>query len=133
MPLVWNVLASVSHILESLHDIFSVESFVLAVDPEESPQAGETTSAGFLGGSIQGREFWRGLRTGGESGARAFKEQCIKNQKPGAIVTVDSTINASPSASKQSSKNVKLDLYDSMRKALRSVGLPFDGTTLMLR
>lgn len=120
MPLVWNILASVSHILESLHDVFDVESFVLAIDPEESFQGGETTSAGFLGGSLQGREFWRGLRTGGESGARAFKEQCIKHKKPDAIITVDPTVNASPSIStKQSSKNIKLDLYDSMRKALR--------------
>lgn len=75
----------------------------------------QSPSEGFLGGSIQGREFWRGLRTGGESGARAFKEHCIKNKVDGENCNNDS----SASSSKQSARNVKVDLYDGMRKALR--------------
>ncbi|KAE9407823.1 hypothetical protein BT96DRAFT_809070 [Gymnopus androsaceus JB14] len=126
---IWNILSSVSRVLESLHHVFGLESFVLAVDPEESPIL-SYPSEGFLGGTMQGREFWRGLRTGGESGARAFKEHCVKNKaprKPDAIVnykqmdTDKSTKGSASVSSKQSAKNVKIDLYDGMRKALRSV------------
>ncbi|KAJ3744386.1 hypothetical protein DFH05DRAFT_1494936 [Lentinula detonsa] len=125
----WTILVNLSRILESLSGVFGIESLLLAVDTEDS------TGQPFLGGTVKGREFWRGMRTGGESGARAFKEQCLKNQSsrnvqpispdqriplnnPSKSVSTSSVIDVS---SKQSARNVKVDLYDGVRKALRAV------------
>ncbi|KAJ3906714.1 hypothetical protein F5879DRAFT_945006 [Lentinula edodes] len=127
---IWTILVNLSRILESLSGVFGIESFLLAVDPED------ITSQSFLGGTIIGREFWRGMRAGGESGAKAFKEQCIKNkgsknvphsvahnQHPlsgnsSKFISPSSVINVS---SKHSAKNVKVELYEGVRNALRTV------------
>jgi hypothetical protein len=78
-----NALHHISDSLESLNLITSnasstsiasplpsIQSFFLALNPQD-PQ-----DEGFLGGSILGREFWRGLKGGGTGGARAFKLFC---------------------------------------------------------
>lgn len=125
---VWTILVNLSRILESLSGVFGIESFLLAVDPED------ITSQSFLGGTITGREFWRGMRAGGESGAKAFKEQCTKNKGSKNVahsvahnqhlLSGNSSKSISPSSvinvsSKQSAKNVKVELYEGVRNALR--------------
>ncbi|KAF9066638.1 hypothetical protein BDP27DRAFT_1404306 [Rhodocollybia butyracea] len=136
---IWQILVRLSTVLESLSSTLDIESFVLAIDT--SSQESSITN-GFLGGSIQGREFWRGLRSGGDSGARAFREMCVgasargnqvlinaddvsdnkKETKTGSakITARPSSAGASGSNSNLSfSRNVKVDLYDGVRKALR--------------
>ncbi|KAJ3974689.1 hypothetical protein EV361DRAFT_893309 [Lentinula raphanica] len=127
---IWTILVNLSRILESLSSVFGIETFLLAVDPED------TSSQSFLGGSVRGREFWRGMRTGGESGARMFRELCLKHKDLKNLQSNDSsqrtpsdnttTNSASTSSvvnvsSKQSARNIKVDLYDGVRKALRLV------------
>ena len=62
-----SLLRAISATLEKLHEIFYIDSLLLVVSPSD------TSSDGWLGGSMTGREFWRGLRGGGVSGAKAFK------------------------------------------------------------
>ncbi|KAJ7903504.1 hypothetical protein B0H14DRAFT_2665165 [Mycena olivaceomarginata] len=96
-----------------------VQSFLLAVDPSDP------TGSGFLGGSLLGREFWRGQRGGGDAGAKAFKLHCFKS---GARTPAPSTAEASsskpappPAIPKIApARTLKADLYDGVRKALRS-------------
>ncbi|KAJ6513230.1 hypothetical protein C8R45DRAFT_962897 [Mycena sanguinolenta] len=114
-----SVLSDASRILESLCDASGVQSFLLAVDPADP------TGSGFLGGSLLGREFWRGLRGGGDAGAKAFKLHCFKS---GARTPIPSMTEASssklappPAVNKVApARTLKADLYDGVRKALRS-------------
>ncbi|PPQ66228.1 hypothetical protein CVT24_000340 [Panaeolus cyanescens] len=107
-----------------------VQSFVLAVNPSDP------TDMGFLGGSLLGREFWRGLRSGGEQGARAFKTTCINrlpknpsshpfNQSTSQVTSSTPSPAPTPSVSLASksgpSKSLKTELYESVRTALRAV------------
>lgn len=46
-----------SRLLESLGSVSGIQSFLLAVDPSTSDP-----DDAFLGGTVTGREFWRGLR-----------------------------------------------------------------------
>lgn len=55
-----------------------MESFYLAVNPHDP------ADDGFLGGTLLGREFWRGHRGCGAPGARAFQLFC---QKAGQALT----------------------------------------------
>ncbi|KAJ4477171.1 hypothetical protein J3R30DRAFT_3483044 [Lentinula aciculospora] len=126
---IWTILVNLSCILESLSGVFGVESFLLAVDSED------ISNQAFLGGSVRGREFWRGMRGGGESGAKVFKEQSVKKKDSKSLHSVaheqhvpsddlyksDSTSPVITVSSKQSAKNVKVDLYEGVRKALRTV------------
>lgn len=113
-----SVLLGASQTLESLHAATGTQAFVLAIDPnDESDQ-------GFLGGSIVGREFWRGLRGGGENGAKMFKLYCQKNLSQSAIRNCGEEQVAVPSqpvtTSKQGpAKALKNELYDQVRNALR--------------
>ncbi|KAJ7364062.1 hypothetical protein DFH08DRAFT_838232 [Mycena albidolilacea] len=114
-----SVLRDASSILESLCEASGVQSFLLAVDPSDP------TGSGFLGGSLLGREFWRGQRGGGDAGAKAFKLHCFKS---GARTPAPSTAEASsskpappPAIPKIApARTLKADLYDGVRKALRS-------------
>ncbi|TFK40384.1 hypothetical protein BDQ12DRAFT_721829 [Crucibulum laeve] len=116
-----SVLCDTSRILESLFDTCGVQSFLLAVDPHD------LADTGFLGGSVVGREFWRGLRGGGEPGAKSFRSFCMKQQHSRAVVDEylrepDSLQPTSPSTVKQSpAQMLKIKLYDAVRNALRSV------------
>ncbi|KAF8149910.1 hypothetical protein B0H34DRAFT_618062, partial [Crassisporium funariophilum] len=113
-----HVLCGTSHILESLFETSGVESFLLAVDPTD------TSDGGFLGGSLVGREFWRGLRGGGETGARAFKTHCIgllQSRPTSRNVLRDQKSSSTPPPNplKGGSRSVKNELYESVRNALR--------------
>lgn len=118
-----------SRILESLAETAGVQSFFLSVDPRDDEDPG------FLGGSLDGREFWRNLRGGGDHGAKAFKRHCLKNDAeprpptPGATNTLTHAAKskaqiASSSSIKVDAKSVKSDLYETVRKALKSVPYP---------
>ncbi|KAJ7650233.1 hypothetical protein FB45DRAFT_819398 [Roridomyces roridus] len=98
-----SVLTDASRMLESLCETSGVHSFLLAVDSTDA------SSSGFLGGSVVGREFWRGQRGGGEAGAKAFKIHCAKNAEA-----------SSPAPKASTSRSVKTELYEGVRKALRS-------------
>lgn len=69
---VLEILRSTSRILESLHDLAGLQSFFLVVNPHDPEDEG------FLGGTVLGREFWRGHRGCGVAGAEAFRTQCVK-------------------------------------------------------
>ncbi|KAF8071896.1 hypothetical protein FPV67DRAFT_1483087 [Lyophyllum atratum] len=115
-----SVLCDASRMLESLCEISGVQSFVLAVDPHNP------TDMGFLGGSVVGREFWRGLRGGGELGAKSFKVHCLRDLEsqpspPFSREEGPSSRASSVTAKLPPARSLKNDLYDSVRKALRSV------------
>ena len=114
--LVRDVLCDTSRVLESLSEVAGVQSFILAVDPSE------TSDSGFLGGSVVGREFWRGLRGGGEGGARAFKAYSINHlqrQPTSSRNTVHIPKPSSPPPKGGPAKSLKNELYESVRNALR--------------
>ncbi|KAJ7593136.1 hypothetical protein C8J56DRAFT_930471 [Mycena floridula] len=103
-----SILTQVSRTLESLA-ICGIQSFVLAVDPI----ANDTISETFLGGTSLGREFWRTLRNGGETGAKVFLSK--------AHNCATSFENApGPSSTKvMPAKTLKTELYERFRQALR--------------
>lgn len=113
--LVRDVLCDTSRVLESLSEVTGVQSFILAVDPSE------TSDSGFLGGSVVGREFWRGLRGGGEGGARAFKAHSINHlqRQPASKNTVHIPKPSSPPPKGGLARSLKNELYESVRNALR--------------
>lgn len=117
-----SVLVQTSRVLESLTAAVGMQSFFLAIDLRDD------TDPGFLGGSSNGREFWRRLRGGGDTGAKAFKQFC-HNSNPSHAETengpelTSAIVAPAPSASKKNSQTVKAELYDSVRRALQSVDL----------
>jgi hypothetical protein len=119
-----------SQILEALHKVAAVHSFMLAVDPLDAQDDG------FLGGTIAGREFWRGLRAGGVNGAQAFKAATVRYESrtthiPVAGVTEDlqqeiPILHSMPSATmagsgkrKGPASSLKSEVYSIIRNALR--------------
>ena len=115
---VLSTLYDASRLLESLCELTGVQSFVLAVDPNNP------SDTGFLGGTVKGREFWRGLRGGGAHGAKAFKSHCLRDVGPSTFAAnpVEGSLS-SRAPSITSAKSLKTDLYDSVRKALRFVSI----------
>ncbi|KAF9565282.1 hypothetical protein CPC08DRAFT_704810 [Agrocybe pediades] len=111
------ILRDTSRILESLAATSGVQAFVLAVDPHDA------SDAGFLGGSLLGREFWRGMRAGGESGAKAFKQHCTSHLHAAAQAERQRQAAEQevlpPSLKTGLSKSVKSELYEAVRTALR--------------
>ncbi|KAH6909080.1 hypothetical protein BKA70DRAFT_1277389 [Coprinopsis sp. MPI-PUGE-AT-0042] len=119
-----SVMIDTSRLLENLASTSAIQSFFLAIDPRDD------VDPGFLGGSIQGRAFWRNLRGGGDQGAKAFKQHCAKAnvlpQPQGLSVTglspqTPATHSTSSGLSKQDAKSVKADLYEIVRQILRKV------------
>ena len=121
-----SVLFDTSRTLESLEQVSGVHSLLLAVDPSDP------SDPGFLGGTPLGREFWRGLRSGGDLGAKNFKLHCLKDTAstpdpddptPDLLeppTTGDSAHAPASSASKRTTANaVKTEIYASVRNALR--------------
>jgi hypothetical protein len=79
------------------------------------------SDSGFLGGSVVGREFWRGMRGGGDAGARTFKTHSI-NHLQHQLASKD-TVHPKPSSSQPKggvARTLKNELYESVRNALRS-------------
>ncbi|RDX57295.1 hypothetical protein OH76DRAFT_1334682 [Lentinus brumalis] len=116
------VLRAVSQELESLETLAGLQSFVLVVDPSD------LADEGFLGGTVIGREFWRGHRGCGVAGAQAFKARCVRAQSQFATPTRIATplptsapIPASSAQKKSQAREVKSELYGAMRDALRTV------------
>ncbi|KAF9468066.1 hypothetical protein BDZ94DRAFT_1154544 [Collybia nuda] len=115
-----SLLCDTSRILESLYETAGIQSFVLAVD------LNNPDDKGFLGGSVMGREFWRGLRNGGESGAKTFREYCLREQDTTRMASAphdDSSSSRSSSVPTRHppAKSLKNELYENVRKALRLV------------
>lgn len=114
-------LCDTSRILESLSEVSGVQSFLLAVDPNDP------SDGGFLGGSLIGREFWRvGMRGGGETGARAFKAfyatHAQTTAKSNHIQMIERHIPTPPPKVKGPegpAKSLKNELYETVRNALR--------------
>jgi len=104
-------------VLESLSEVLGIQSFVLAVDPQD-PQ-----DAGFLGGSLVGREFYRGLRGGGTAGASSFKTFAQKRfssvQAQEEVVQEASTQSSPAPPTTRSARQIKVDLYETIRSQLR--------------
>lgn len=115
------VLYDASRTLETLSETSGVQSFLLSVDPADP------SDHGFLGGSLTGREFWRRLRNGGEGGANAFKTFCQKEMPISGPLSETSSLADMGDATKlpetlgkkTTAKNVKSELYDKIRTALR--------------
>lgn len=104
--------------LESLSNVTGIQSFLLAVDPHD-PQ-----DAGFLGGSIIGREYYRGLRGGGIAGASSFKT-FVHKRLPAQQEEIDirePSPHPSPNPPAiRTAKKVKVELYETIRSQLRCV------------
>ncbi|KAF7771625.1 hypothetical protein Agabi119p4_5936 [Agaricus bisporus var. burnettii] len=113
-----NVLVEASKVLESLSSVTGIQSFLLAVDPHD-PQ-----DAGFLGGSIIGREYYRGLRGGGIAGASSFKtflHKRLPTQQEEIDIRETSPHPTRTPAATRTAKKAKLELYESIRSQLRQV------------
>lgn len=95
-----------------------MQSFLLAVDPADA------ADGGFLGGSLAGREFWRRMRNGGETGAKAFKAYSAKEMPASQPLfeqgsSADVTDAPDTTVKRTTAKNVKSELYEKAREALR--------------
>ncbi|KAI0649105.1 hypothetical protein C8Q79DRAFT_948831 [Trametes meyenii] len=121
--LVPRILMAVSQQLESLETLVGLQSFFLVVDPTNQDDDG------FLGGSVQGREFWRGHRGCGAAGAQAFKARCARaapalhtHHTSAAVDAVfqQSSIQPPATGTKGSARELKGELYAAMRDALRA-------------
>lgn len=110
------ILVSTSQTLEALHQTAGLHSFFLAVDPTDP------TDNGFLGGTVLGREFWRGLRNGGVNGAKAFKMQAMSSHSPTLESFHDHHQAPSTSMDKRTpAQRLKSEVYAGIRTALRMV------------
>ncbi len=116
------MLCDASKVLENLSTTSGVQSFLLAVDPFDP------LDSGFLGGSLLGREFWRGLRGGGETGARSFRTHCMAQLQSKNIQKDDGSTPPAepqpplpPTPKAHHAKSLKNELYESVRHALRFV------------
>lgn len=126
------ILIETSKVLESLSEVLGVQSFVLAVDPQDPEDAG------FLGGSLVGREFYRGLRGGGTAGASSFKTFAQKRfpsaqAQEEAIVQEALTQSSPVPPATRSARQIKVDLYETTRSQLRCVYDFFKNLTQCLK
>ncbi|CCM01384.1 uncharacterized protein FIBRA_03435 [Fibroporia radiculosa] len=115
------ILRYTSQTLESLREIAGLQSFFLVVNPRN------VADEGFLGGTLFGREFWRGHRGCGVSGAKAFQAQCMKSEKNEIrSSTAGTALEMSPSMINISSQkrgpasSLKAEVYASVRDAIRA-------------
>lgn len=95
-----------------------MHSFLLAVDP------GDPTYEGFLGGSVLGREFWRGLRGGGDAGAKTFKLHCLKarestNNNGSSSSSAVLAVTTASGSKRGPANSLKTEVYALARAALR--------------
>ena len=115
---------AISDALESLQVIASMQSFFLVVNPNDA------ADEGFLGGTLLGREFWRGHRGCGAPGAQAFKLFCktwmaqMDDQYRSHASTASQSLPAVAVPQSQVSKRsnasaVKSEVYASVRHAVR--------------
>ncbi|KIM84820.1 hypothetical protein PILCRDRAFT_5867 [Piloderma croceum F 1598] len=121
-----SVLSETSRTFESLHSLSGNHSFFLTVDPADAE------NNGFLGGTVLGREFWRGIRGGGHAGAKNFRLHCLKkaemvntitalqnsNSTDGETLTLGAAATALSKRGPASS--LKAEVYANVRDALRT-------------
>lgn len=110
-----NVLLSTSRLLESLQATSGVQSFVLAINPNDAEDEG------FLGGSPLGREFWRSLRGGGLAGVKAMKSLSISALQDSSSSNSSLHGTGIPSRQKETAHSLKSDVYARVRALLRHV------------
>ncbi|KAI0033068.1 hypothetical protein K488DRAFT_48462 [Vararia minispora EC-137] len=103
-------LVDVSRTLESLHESTGIHSLLLSVDPLEP------ADDGFVGGTVLAREFWRGLRGGGEKGIAALRAQARAIDQQPEVTDCDDTKSRKTPAYK-----LKTEVYSRVRTALRAV------------
>ena len=118
-------MSETSRTLESLHSLSGNHSFFLAIDPADAE------NDGFLGGTVLGREFWRGIRGGGHAGAKNFRLHCLKKAEMATTITSlqnsnptggeTSTIGAAATAASKRgpASSLKAEVYANVRDALR--------------
>ena len=102
--------------LQNLHDVTGQHSLLIVVDPTRNDEEGI-----FVGGTSTGRTFWNGLRGGGTTGARQFKQQCKSMPSNAEAETFAITENISQAGPSRQTPAVilKNNLYNEMRSALR--------------
>jgi len=110
-----NVLLSTSRVLESLQATSGVQSFVLAINPNDAEDEG------FLGGSSIGREFWRSLRGGGLAGAKALKSLALSTLQDSSSSNVTLHGTGISSRQKETAHSLKSEVYARVRTLLRHV------------
>jgi hypothetical protein len=110
-------------VLESLQATSGVQSFVLAINPNDAEDEG------FLGGSSLGREFWRSLRSGGLAGVKALKSLAISTLQESSSFNFSLHGTGIPSRQKETAHSLKSDVYARVRALLRYVfNIPYQFT-----
>jgi len=110
-----NILSSTCQVLESLQVTAGVQSFVVAINPNDAEDEG------FLGGSSLGKEFWTSLRGGGTAGAKALKSLAISTlQDPSSPSTSTFHGTGMPSRQKETAHSLKSEVYARVRTLLRA-------------
>jgi len=109
--MVQNILKSTSQTLETLFSVASIPSFFLAIDPND------INDEGFLGGTVTGREFWRGLRGGGSAGAKSFKTHCLRSLPAASPTSSEISL---PVPARMPAGAIKAEVYSNARNSLRS-------------
>lgn len=113
---VHNILSSTCQVLESLQVTAGVQSFVVAVNPNDADDEG------FLGGSSLGKEFWTSLRGGGTAGAKALKSLAIStSQDLSSPSTSTLHVAGMPSRQRETAHSLKSEVYARVRTLLRRV------------
>lgn len=113
---VYNILSSTCQLLESLLATAGVQSFVVAINPNDAEDEG------FLGGTPLGKEFWTSLRGGGAAGAKALKSLAISTlQDPCSPSTSTFHATGAPSRQKETAHSLKSEVYARVRTLLRRV------------
>ena len=110
-----NVLLSTSRVLESLQATSGIQSFIVAINPND------VEDEGFLGGSSLGREFWRSLRGGGLAGVKALKSLAISTFQDSSSSNFSLHGAGIPSRQKETAHSLKSDVYARVRALLRYV------------
>ncbi|KAH9178177.1 hypothetical protein EDB89DRAFT_1929673 [Lactarius sanguifluus] len=110
-----NILSSTCQVLESLQVTAGIQSFVVAINPNDAEDEG------FLGGSSLGKEFWTSLRGGGTAGAKALKSLAISTfQDPSLPPTPTFHGTGIPSRQKETAHSLKSEVYARVRTLLRA-------------
>lgn len=99
--------------LETLHALSGVHAFILAVEP--------MTEDTFLGGTVLAREYWRGLRGGGETGAKGLQTYCSKKGQTIASDEGPSLVALKNSTHAVTASEIKTEVYTAFRDLLRYV------------
>ncbi|KAI9439967.1 hypothetical protein H4582DRAFT_1564071 [Lactarius indigo] len=112
---IYNILSSTCQVLESLQVTTGVQSFVVAINPNDAEDEG------FLGGSSLGKEFWTSLRGGGTAGAKALKSLAISTfQDPSLPPAPTFHGTGIPSRQKETAHSLKSEVYARVRTLLRA-------------